>query len=60
MLTQPQPEIDGVERLSGGVFVSLTNGRSALYSAPLLYAIIGQATEFRPGGPEGLQDTEPV
>ncbi|GAC1427021.1 MAG: hypothetical protein NVSMB62_24740 [Acidobacteriaceae bacterium] len=56
METVTDPHISAAERLMGGLLITFTDGKSALYSAALLRKLFAQATELpqRPDGPEPL------
>jgi hypothetical protein len=44
-------DVQSVDRTGGGIVVSFTDGRSALFSSELLYSILDQAQEI-PEEPE--------
>ena len=46
MEIQPEPRVVSVDKLAKGVVITFDDGRSALYSASLLYAVFPQADEL--------------
>jgi hypothetical protein len=46
METTASPCIVAAERIGGGIFIEFDDGKSGLYSAPLLYTWLSQAVTF--------------
>ncbi len=46
METRPEPRMTYVDRLRGGVVIGFDDGKTALYSAALLYSILASAQEM--------------
>jgi hypothetical protein len=43
MDTRPTPRVVSVERLQSGVIIDFEDGKSAVYSASLLYSVLSRA-----------------
>jgi hypothetical protein len=43
MNTQPTPRVVSVERLKSGLIIDFEDGKSAVYSASLLYSVFSRA-----------------
>ena len=58
METRPAPRIVYVDRLDNRVVIGFDDGKTALYSADLLYSIVGTAQEMVE--PEDDEQQEPI
>ncbi len=52
------PHIVSADRIGDGVFIEFDDGRSALYSAPLLYTSLSEAVVFNIADLEQEAETE--
>jgi hypothetical protein len=56
METTNAPRIVHVDRMSGGIAITFEDGRSALFTAPLLYATLPQAFDLDSPNPDDEGD----
>jgi hypothetical protein len=54
MSVEHSPEVTNAERVRGGILMTFTDGKCALFPPDLLYSLLPQAQEM----PEGIEEEE--